>query len=288
MLPSSCHPATVTDNIPYSLALRIVRICSEESARDQRLSELKEMLLQRDYKAKSIDSCIAKAKAIPRCEAIKRVVKCKVSDRPVFVVRYDPRLPHIPSIVKKHWRSMTLNPDMKIVFKKPPLVAFKRPHSIGDKLIRAKLPPAHDRPKRYLKGMKKCGKARCLTCPFVMEVKHVHSTSNNYSVMIDQEVNCQTCNVIYCITCIKCLAQYIGETQDSLNGRFLDHRGYVMRKELDKVTGAHFNQKGHSVADMRICVVEKIRNPDPNYRKERESMYIQNFGATRSLINKKR
>ena len=62
----------------------------------------------------------------------------------------------------------------------------------------------------------------------------------------------------------------------------------MLRKELDKVTGAHFNQKGHSVADMRICVVEKIRNPDPNYRKERESMYIQNFGATRSLLNKKK
>ena len=30
LLPSSCHPAHVTENIPFSLALRIVRICSEK------------------------------------------------------------------------------------------------------------------------------------------------------------------------------------------------------------------------------------------------------------------
>ena len=37
LLTSSCHPNHVTENIPYSLALRIVRICSRTEARDQRL-----------------------------------------------------------------------------------------------------------------------------------------------------------------------------------------------------------------------------------------------------------
>ena len=35
LLTSSCHPSSVTNNIPFSLTLRIVRLCSEE-----RLSEL--------------------------------------------------------------------------------------------------------------------------------------------------------------------------------------------------------------------------------------------------------
>ena len=35
LLTSSCHPNSVTNNIPFSLTLRIVRLCSEE-----RLSEL--------------------------------------------------------------------------------------------------------------------------------------------------------------------------------------------------------------------------------------------------------
>ena len=48
-----CHPAHVTDNIPFSLALRIIRICSENTGRDIRLAELKSLLLYRGYKEKS-------------------------------------------------------------------------------------------------------------------------------------------------------------------------------------------------------------------------------------------
>ena len=44
LLTSSCHPAHVTSNIPYSLALGIVRICSTPETRDQRLEELKDIL----------------------------------------------------------------------------------------------------------------------------------------------------------------------------------------------------------------------------------------------------
>ena len=61
LLPSSCHVASVTNNIPYSLALRIVRICSETEARDQRLSELKNLLLDREYRPGVINSAIDKA-----------------------------------------------------------------------------------------------------------------------------------------------------------------------------------------------------------------------------------
>ena len=54
------------------------------------MSELKLMLLERDYKSKSVDAAINKARSIPRAEAIKRVTKDRVYDRPVFVVRFDP------------------------------------------------------------------------------------------------------------------------------------------------------------------------------------------------------
>ena len=49
LLTNSCSPASVTKNIPFSLALRIVRICSEEEARELRFSELKALLLARSY-----------------------------------------------------------------------------------------------------------------------------------------------------------------------------------------------------------------------------------------------
>ena len=90
---SSCHPAHVTANIPFSLALKIVRICSEQESSDKRQAELKELLLDWDYKPKIIDAVINKAKGIKIQEALNRVAKEKSSDRAVFVVRYDPGLP---------------------------------------------------------------------------------------------------------------------------------------------------------------------------------------------------
>ena len=87
LLPSSCHPSHVTDNIPFSLAMRIVRICSLEEDREKRFLELRDLLIARDYKPKLIDSAIQKARKIPRTEALKRVYRQKTTSRPVFVMR---------------------------------------------------------------------------------------------------------------------------------------------------------------------------------------------------------
>ena len=75
LLTSSANPTHVTSNIPYSL--RITRICSKTETRDLRHSELRQLLLERDYKPKIVDSAIMKAKQIPRKEALERVVKNK-------------------------------------------------------------------------------------------------------------------------------------------------------------------------------------------------------------------
>ena len=81
-------------------------VVSEISERDERLQELKEMLIERKYTPGIIDAAIARAKAVPREQALKCVLRQKHTNRPVFVVTFDPRLPSIPKITRKHWRSM--------------------------------------------------------------------------------------------------------------------------------------------------------------------------------------
>ena len=110
LLPSSCHPNHVTSNIPFSLALRIVRICSREEDREKRFGELRQMLLDRDYKPNIIKTAIDRARNIPRDDALQKVVRKSDSRRQVFVLTYDPRLPSANQIVKKHWRVMVQDP----------------------------------------------------------------------------------------------------------------------------------------------------------------------------------
>ena len=154
----------MTKNIPFSLAYRIVSICSEQETRDKRLDELKQLLLDRNYKKNIINSAIDRAKQIPRKEALKRVnINKNEKRRPVFAVMYDPRLPALPSIVKKHWRTMVeSDPHLKEVFPLPPLVAYRKPQNIRDKIVRSKIPSTPKRINRMVPGMTKCN--NCAIC----------------------------------------------------------------------------------------------------------------------------
>ena len=58
LLTSSCHPNQTKLNIPFSLALRIVRICSVEEEREQRFAELKSFLMEREYTQGLVNSAI--------------------------------------------------------------------------------------------------------------------------------------------------------------------------------------------------------------------------------------
>ena len=80
--------------------------------------------------------------------------------------------------------------------------------------------------------------------------------------------------------------QYIGETERLAKERFREHLGYVRNQQLEKATGWHFNQKGHSLSDMEFTILEKVFSQDPGIRKERESLYIKNFNVKHKGINK--
>jgi hypothetical protein len=59
---TDCHPALVTENNPFFLALRIVRICSHPEARETRFRELKSLLLASGYRPGCVDAAIKKSK----------------------------------------------------------------------------------------------------------------------------------------------------------------------------------------------------------------------------------
>ena len=174
---------------------------------------------------------------------------------------------------------------MAEIFSLPPLVAYKRPPNIREKLIRAKIPTTPpSRPKREIKGMRRC--LNCAACPFVKEGQQVQATQSKFKIDINVSANCQTTNCIYLLGCKRCPLQYIGESERSIKERFLEHKGYVTNNNLSKATGSHFNQKGHKIRELEITILEKIFNPEPQFRKQREKMYINKFNTKYKGINR--
>ena len=55
---------------------------------------------------------------------------------------------------------------------------------------------------------------------------------------------------------------------------------------IKNFTGIHFNQGGHSVSDVRITILEKMKTSDESYRKERERYLINKFNTYYKGINR--
>ena len=184
---------------------------------------------------------------------------------------------------------MTVDPKLAETFPKPPLVAYRRPPNLRDKLIRAKLPkPSATRPKRSNRGMKKCFKfgKGCPVCPFVNQCTLVKSSQTNIAAEINTSVNCQDNNIIYCVSCQQCSLQYIGTTQRTFQERISEHRDYIKNKDMSQPVGNHFNLRGHNLSDMRATIVEKVFSTDKFIREEKESMWIRKFNSKYKGMNK--
>ena len=118
----------------------------------------------------------------------------------------------------------------------------------------------------------------------------VKSSATNFSLVINQPVNCESQNVIYCISCNKSsckYVQYIGETKRPLKKRFSDHCYYVKKPDLTQPIGFHFNLPGLSISNMKICIVEKCSQSSDLYRKQREEYFITKFNTKYAGLNRK-
>ena len=81
--------------------------------------------------------------------------------------------------------------------------------------------------------------------------------------------------------------RYIGETERTLKDRICEHIGYINTKKYQEPAGEHFNSTGHTKADMKVLVLEKVYSCDSEYRKERESHHIKKFNTYYRGLNKK-
>ena len=192
---------------------------------------------------------------------------------------------------------MVEDPYMKEIFPEPPLTAYRRPQSLRDKLIKAKIQNTpNSRPQRAIPGAKRCTRVNYLTCPYMILDSEVKCKVTAKKTVVNTSVTCTTSNIIYCITCDKCGEQYVGETEKEGGVRFAQHRGYVNNYEnhlregkRTEPTGEHFNKPGHSgVSDMKFQIIEKLFSNNRVMRKTRESMYIKEFHSEHNGINRKK
>ena len=291
LLTSSCHPSHITENIPFSLGLRLKRICSDNFDFLSRLDDLKAKLLSRGYRVNFISKAFDKVKNIDRNVALKKVEQKPIVKRVVLSLPYDPRLPHVSNILYRFWNVMTKNPRLKRVFPNPPMVCWTRPKNLREYLVRAKLPnkTANRKSERKKLGFKHCER-NCSLCKNSPKfVNSIISSTTKEIFPILSSMTCTSSNVIYCITCKKGSAhctskpQYVGKTKRRVCDRFNEHKCSI-KPNSTKTVGIHFSATHHEPNDLEMVPLEKVKSNDPWILLAREKFYIRKFDPVLNII----
>ena len=165
--PSSCHPYHCTKSTPYSQALRINWICSENTFFYLRCNELEEWLIKRNYNPAVVRKQILKARAFSRDTLLDRVKEMKNDDRLVLTLTYHSSIKNFKNVLNEPHIVLTPKKENRKVFGgNPSMIGWRKLKSFKNHLLNAKI-------KCELSSDNKsapCCRSRCRICPFIEEI----------------------------------------------------------------------------------------------------------------------
>ena len=136
--PSSAHPRHVFKAIPFGVASRLRRNCSEDAFLTKRLEEYKGYLVDQGYPKDLVSNGFSKAAKIPRTDLLKPKTKDSKQIFP-FVLTFNPNLPSINRVISKHFHLLQSSPKLNELF--PPnsiISSFRRPKNLKEILAPSK------------------------------------------------------------------------------------------------------------------------------------------------------
>ena len=162
------------------------------------------------------------------------------------------------------------HPELCKIFKEPPVLAFRKPKSLKDILVRADISPRS----AYNGQCQKCDSRRCMTCTNIQCTQKFSRTHTGEEFITYCNANCKTENIIYLLECAICGLQYIGETKQQISKRLNGHRSDANCKP-DLPLSRHFRSTGHhdSFGKLKVTIID--HKWDDKSRQERESFWIR-------------
>ena len=269
---------------PYGQALRIRRICSDDGTFTQRISKLRDWLLNRSYDRNLIETQINKVLDITRETALSNDSRSKERERnrDYLVATFHPALSrNIYNIVKENHNILLCNEEHKKVFPVVPLISFRRCKTLKDMLVRSKICN-----KPSISGFcKPCGKCNCQICHFLKESNSFSNMDGSRTFYLRvNNLNCNSNLVVYKLDCKTCGKQYIGSTKTQFRLRFNNYksqfRSFIKQKETG-MAGYNIPQAGlfqhflepnhHGMNDWCFQLIDKCDNE--HKVRERESFW---------------
>ena len=150
------------------------------------------------------------------------------------------------------------------------LMCHDEPKNLQDYLVRAKLRPLCIN-NQGNKGVVRCDSTRCDVCNCAVPGSSFTSHTTKRSYAINYQLDCNSYNVVYLITCKVCGLQYVGSNSTKFRLRFNNHkrrlRGHSSKstddRECDDFIYKHFHSPGHHrLPDVSVQIIDKVNTKD--------------------------
>ena len=174
-----------------------------------------------------------------RTEARAKGPKTNQVSKIKFLTIYNPSLSKIDRIIRKHLSLLDIDDSLKQlcpanIFS----IIFKRNKNLKEILA----------PSKYLNP--KNSRKNCITSCYKCDICKIYMvfdrtfkcTATGKLYYIKGEMSCESTNLIYLITCVKCLEQYVGSAI-KFKSRFRIHKSDTKTKKDHCETARHFNNK---------------------------------------------
>ena len=91
-------------------------------------------------------------------------------------------------------------------------------------------------------------------------------------------MNCNSCNLLYILTCSGCGKQYIGETGDVLRNRIRVHRQQIRNPNVRMLkVSSHIDNCALNEPKFTVFPFYKCTTDDTLMRRQKESYFINKF-----------
>ena len=134
---TSCHPPGVKRGFIKGEAIRLLTTNSSKKTFDECLANFKRLEV-RGYPKQDIERSLSDVTFDQRQSVLKQKQKSKERLMP-FVTTYHPVVQDLKKTLMTNWTLIKYQPLRKTIFKRPPIISYKRGKYLKDMLVRAKM-----------------------------------------------------------------------------------------------------------------------------------------------------
>ena len=201
---------------------------------------------RRGYSAQPLKRDLENMKNLSQSGALSN---CNSTDekmgRILLVLTYHPLNTQVKRILLDNFKVIADDPATSLIFPLPPMVALRRDDNLRTSLVHTAEKQGATRAGTYL-----CQHPHCRTCGHISSETDLLGPKDRLTIR--DSFSCQSSGLIYCISCRRCPAIYIGETGRTLRERFGEHLRSINKIAPGFSVAEHFSSNGHTAKDALV------------------------------------